>query len=76
MASNIRPSGVFDTSYEKDIALNRTRADKVWKYGAFIALLLLPLVTEAGPFGLPPSSLNYGLGLLFGFLFLQLLCKA
>lgn len=52
MAANIRPSGVFDTQYEQDIALNRTRGDKIVKYGLFAALLVLPLLTVEGPFGL------------------------
>lgn len=52
MSANIRPSGVFDTSYAQDIALNRTRSDKLWSYGAFALLLLLPLLTSEGPLGL------------------------
>ncbi|MFN8376701.1 MAG: branched-chain amino acid ABC transporter permease, partial [Anaerolineae bacterium] len=52
MAADIRPSGVFDTNYAQDIALNRTRLDKFWAYGGFVFLLLLPLVTAAGPLGL------------------------
>ena len=45
MADNIRPAGVFDTDYESDIALNRTRGDKLWKYGWLVALLALPVLT-------------------------------
>lgn len=52
MASNIRPSGVFDTDYTQDIALNRTRTDKVLSFGLFILLLLVPFMTAAGPLGL------------------------
>jgi branched-chain amino acid transport system permease protein len=52
MSANIRPSGVFDTAYEQDISLNRTRGDKLWSYGLFLALLVVPLLTIAGPFGL------------------------
>jgi branched-chain amino acid transport system permease protein len=49
MSANIRPSGVFDTHYSQDIALNRTRADKILSYGAFGVLLLIPFLTLAGP---------------------------
>lgn len=52
MAANIRPAGVFDTHYQEDIALNRTRSDKVWTWGLFGLLLLIPLLTADGPFGL------------------------
>ncbi|NWF68079.1 MAG: branched-chain amino acid ABC transporter permease [Chloroflexi bacterium] len=52
MSANIRPAGVFDTTYAQDIALNRTRTDKLLSYGAFFALLLIPLLTAAGPLGL------------------------
>lgn len=45
MAANIRPSGVFDTNYAQDIALNRTRADQ-WINLALIGLLLaMPLLS-------------------------------
>ncbi|GAB1421586.1 branched-chain amino acid ABC transporter permease [Anaerolineales bacterium] len=50
--SHIRPSGVFDTSYKQDMALNRTRADKLIKYGGFLLLLILPFLTEGGAFGI------------------------
>lgn len=52
MSANIRPSGVFDTSYGQDIQINRTFTDKLLANGLFIALLLLPLLTSQGPFGL------------------------
>lgn len=52
MSANIRPSGVFDTSYEQDLALNRTWGDKLAKHGLFALLLLVPLLAAAGPFGL------------------------
>lgn len=51
MASNIRPSGVFDTKYEQDIALNRTRGDRLWVRVGFALLLLIPLLTSDGPLG-------------------------
>ncbi len=52
MSANIRPAGVFDTGYAQDIALNRTRTDKIQAYGGFVLLLLIPLLTVAGPLGL------------------------
>jgi len=52
MSANIRPAGVFDTQYEQDIALDRTRTDKFIKHGLFALLLLIPLLTVEGPFGL------------------------
>ena len=43
MAGNIRPAGVFDTSYDQDMALFRTRFSK-WFWGiAFIIALFIPL---------------------------------
>lgn len=51
MSANIRPAGVFDTSYEQDIALNRTRTDKLLSYGSFAVLLIFPLLTLASPLG-------------------------
>src|SRR5262245_6951664 len=51
MAADIRPAGVFDKSYSEDIALNRTRTDKILAYGGFLLLLSLPFLTTAGPFG-------------------------
>lgn len=52
MSANIRPAGVFDTTYEQDIMLRRTRADRILSYGAFIFLMVLPFLTSAGPLGL------------------------
>jgi branched-chain amino acid transport system permease protein len=52
MSANIRPAGVFDVTYGQDIALNRTRADKLISNGLFLLLLLIPLLTKEGPFGL------------------------
>ena len=51
MSAAIRPAGVFDTRYEQDIALNRTRGDRALSLGGFLLLLLLPLISSAGPFG-------------------------
>ena len=42
MASNIRPAGVFDTTYNQDMALFRTRSAKIFWGIAFILVLLLP----------------------------------
>ncbi|MCY3831591.1 MAG: branched-chain amino acid ABC transporter permease [Chloroflexi bacterium] len=50
--TNMQPAGVFDTTYEEDMAIDRTRRDKLWKNLAFAALLLLPLVSDSGPLGL------------------------
>ena len=52
MSANIRPAGVFDTSYAQDTALNRTRFDRLLANGLFVLLLLIPLLTVEGPFGL------------------------
>ena len=52
MSANIRPAGIFDTTYAEDIMLRRTRADRILSYGAFVFLLVLPLLTAAGPLGL------------------------
>ena len=52
MSANIRPAGVFDSDYSDDIALNRTRSDRILSNGAFIALLIIPLLTAVGPLGI------------------------
>lgn len=52
MAANIRPSGVFDTRYEDDIALNRTFGEKLFAFGGLGLLLLVPLFTADGPLGI------------------------
>lgn len=59
MSANIRPAGTFDTSYAQDIALNRTRTDKLIKYGLVLLLLLIPLLTARGGLGISllPESL-------------------
>lgn len=48
MADNIRPAGVFDTSYVEDLALNRTRGDQLRVYGGFGLLLLIPVIANLG----------------------------
>jgi branched-chain amino acid transport system permease protein len=52
MSADFRPSGVFDTTYTQDIALNRTRSDFLIKHSLIILLLIIPLLTLQGPFGL------------------------
>ncbi|MBK8024415.1 MAG: branched-chain amino acid ABC transporter permease [Chloroflexi bacterium] len=52
MSANIRPSGIFDVRYEEDISLNRTVGDRLVSNGLFLLLLLVPLLTVQGPFGL------------------------
>lgn len=44
MASNIRPSGVFDTSYAQDISINRTWWNRISSYLLFAVLLAVPLI--------------------------------
>lgn len=43
MAGNIRPAGVFDTSYDEDMALFRTPFSKMFWGTAFLIILLVPL---------------------------------
>src|SRR3990172_6210709 len=50
--ANIRPAGTFNTRYEDDIALDRTRLDKILRYGSFVALLVLPFLSKNGPLGI------------------------
>ncbi len=57
--ANINPAGVFDTTYEEDMAIDRTRRDKFWKNLAFLALLLVPLLSVSGPLGLKLISDQY-----------------
>lgn len=57
--ANINPAGVFDTTYEEDMLIDRTRRDKLWKHLAFLALLLLPLFSVSGPLGLKLISDQY-----------------
>ena len=57
--ANINPAGVFDTTYEEDMSIDRTPRDKLWKNLAFIALLLVPLLSASGPLGLALISDQY-----------------
>ncbi len=50
--ANIRPAGVFDTTYNQDIALDRTRTDKILRYGSFVVLLLLPQIVGLNILGI------------------------
>jgi branched-chain amino acid transport system permease protein len=71
MAANIRPSGVFDTSYAQDISINRTLWDKVSSYLLFGVLLVLPfllpsdwitLIMKIAIFAIAVQGLNILLG--------------
>ena len=71
MAANIRPSGVFDTSYAQDISINRTLWDRISTNGLFVLLLLLPLflpsdwialITKIAIFAIAVQGLNILLG--------------
>lgn len=57
--ANIHPAGVFDTEYKQDMAIDRTRRDKMWKNLAFILLLIVPILTPSSPFGLNLISDQY-----------------
>ena len=48
--ANINPAGIFDTTYKEDLSIDRTARDKLWKNLAFLALLVLPLLSVSGPF--------------------------
>ncbi len=51
MSANIRPSGVFDTTYRQDLTINRTRTDQVLSALFLLVILALPLLTREGLFG-------------------------
>ncbi len=57
--ANINPAGVFDTTYEEDMSIDRTKRDKLWKNAAFALLLLVPLVSVSGPLELGWVSDQY-----------------
>ena len=57
--ANIHPAGVFDTTYEADMSIDRTARDKLWKNLAFLALLIVPLLSASGPLGLGWVSDQY-----------------
>jgi branched-chain amino acid transport system permease protein len=52
MSANIRPSGVFDTSYAQEMHINRTRFDQILSAGFLGVILALPLLSRSGPFGI------------------------
>ncbi|MCE7946266.1 MAG: branched-chain amino acid ABC transporter permease [Chloroflexi bacterium CFX4] len=52
MSANIRPSGVFDTTYTQEMRINRTRFDQILSAGFLGVILLLPLLSRSGPFGI------------------------
>ncbi|MCY3574046.1 MAG: branched-chain amino acid ABC transporter permease [Chloroflexi bacterium] len=49
--ANLKPAGVFDTSYAQDLRIDRSRRDRLWKNLAFVALLLLPMLSQSSPLG-------------------------
>ena len=57
--ADFNPAGVFDTTYEEDMSVDRTARDKLWKNLAFVALLLVPLLSVSGPLGLGLVSDQY-----------------
>ena len=57
--ANLHPAGVFDTSYAQDLRIDRTPRDKLWKNLAFLALLLLPMLSQSSPLGLAWISDQY-----------------
>ena len=57
--ANTNPAGVFDTTYEEDMAIDRTKRDKLWKNIAFAALLLVPLFSVSGPLSIGLISDQY-----------------
>ncbi len=57
--AHINPAGVFDTTYEEDMAIDRTARDKLWKRLAFVGLMLVPLLAVSGPLQLGLISDQY-----------------
>lgn len=57
--ANINPAGLFDTTYEEDLSIDRTRRDKLLKNTAFVLLLLVPLASASGPLELGWISDQY-----------------
>ncbi len=57
--ANLNPAGVFDTSYAEDLRIDRSPRDKLWKNLAFLALLLLPMLSQSSPLGLTWISDQY-----------------
>ena len=57
--ANINRAGVFDTTYQEDMSVDRTARDKLWKNLAFVALLLVPMLSVSGPLELGLISDQY-----------------
>ena len=58
--ANINRAGVFGhTTYEEDMSVDRTARDKLWKNLAFVALLLVPMLSVSGPLELGLISDQY-----------------
>ncbi len=57
--TQINPAGVFDTTYQEDMSIDRTARDKLWKNLAFAVLLLVPMLSVSGPLGLGLISDQY-----------------
>lgn len=63
MASNIRPSGVFDTSYAQDISINRTSWNKISTNLLLVLVLAIPFLADAGLVGSSFVSLIMKIGI-------------
>lgn len=59
MSAAIRPSGVFDTTYEQDLLLQRTRSDQVLSLLFLVAVLAVPLLTREGLFATDVVPLRF-----------------
>jgi branched-chain amino acid transport system permease protein len=46
----MRPSGVYDVTYEQDMSIYRTRVDWFWGILILLTLFILPLMTAESPF--------------------------
>jgi len=52
MSANIRPSGVFNTTYAQDMLLDRTWSNRLSAWGFVAVLLILPMLSSDGLLGL------------------------
>ncbi|MDX2078968.1 MAG: branched-chain amino acid ABC transporter permease [bacterium] len=52
MSANIRPSGVFNTTYAQDMMLDRTWSNRLSAWGFVLLLLVLPMLSTDGLLGL------------------------
>ncbi len=55
---SLRPSGVYDVTYEQDQSILRTRVDWFWTYVILAVIVALPLFSSVGPFGSSLISLR------------------